>query len=93
MAIFNEKSSKLAATQADLNTATRIQLDALPTTAPEFEDFPGIFIAMMIVGLGTMFAGLSVLAARMKKRGAIVLFVLSFLCCLGMGYLAILNQG
>ena len=33
--IFNEKSSKLAATQADLNTATRIQLDALPTTAPE----------------------------------------------------------
>ena len=40
--IFNEKSSKLAATQADLNTATRIQLDALPTTAPEFEDFPNM---------------------------------------------------
>lgn len=47
-----------------------------------------IFITMMVVGLGTMFAGLSVLAVRMKKRGAIVLFVLAFLCCLGMGYLA-----
>ena len=40
--IFNEKSSMLAATQADLNTATRIQLDALPTTTPEFEDFPDL---------------------------------------------------
>ena len=47
-----------------------------------------IFIAMMVVGLGAMLAGLSVFAVRMKKRSAVVLFVLAFLCCLGMGYLA-----
>ncbi len=47
-----------------------------------------IFITMIVVGFGVMFAVLSVLAARMKKRGVIVLFVLAFLCCLGMGYLA-----
>ena len=47
-----------------------------------------VFIAMMVLGLGAMCAGLSVLAARMKKGGAIVLFALTFLCYMGMGYLA-----
>ena len=36
--IFNEKSSKLAATETELNMATRIQIDALPPAAPEFPD-------------------------------------------------------
>ena len=43
------------------------------------------FIAMMVVGLGGMCAGLSVLAAGMKRKGAIILFVLSFVCAMGMG--------
>lgn len=47
-----------------------------------------IFIAMMVVGLCAMLAGLSVFAARMKKKSAVVLFVLALLCCLGMGCLA-----
>lgn len=47
-----------------------------------------VFITMMVLGLGALCAGLSVLAAKLKKRGTIVLFVLSFLCYMGMGYLA-----
>ena len=38
--IFIEKSKTLASTQTDLAIATKIQLDALPTGAPEFPDFP-----------------------------------------------------
>lgn len=47
-----------------------------------------VFILMMVVGLGGMCAVLSILAARMKKIGAIVLFVLSFVCAMGMGYMS-----
>ena len=46
------------------------------------------FIVMMVAGLGGLCAGLSVLAAKMKKKPAIVLFVLSFVLSMGMGYLA-----
>lgn len=37
-----EKSTKLAATESELNMATRIQLDALPTFTPEFPDHPNV---------------------------------------------------
>ena len=47
-----------------------------------------VFIMMMVVGLGGMCAVLSILAAKMKKKGAIVLFVLSFACAMGMGYMS-----
>ena len=46
------------------------------------------FIAMMVVGLGGLCAGLCVVAARMKKAWVTVLFVLSFVCAMGMGYLS-----
>jgi len=46
------------------------------------------FIMMMVVGLGGLCAGLSVVAARMKKAPAIVLFVLSFVCSMAMGYMS-----
>lgn len=47
-----------------------------------------VFIMMMVVGLGGMCASLSILAAKMKKKGTIVLFVLSFICAMGMGYMS-----
>lgn len=47
-----------------------------------------VFIMMMVVGLGGLCAGLSVLAARMKKAPVIALFVLSFVCSMGMGYMS-----
>ena len=42
----------------------------------------------MVLGLGAVCACLSILAARMKKKGAVALFVLSFVCYMAMGYLS-----
>ena len=47
-----------------------------------------LFISMMVLGLGAICSGLSIVAVRMKKSGAALLFVLSFLCSMGMGYLS-----
>lgn len=47
-----------------------------------------LFVGMMIVGLGMMDVGLSILAAKMKQKKVIVLFVISFVCSLCMGYLS-----
>ena len=46
------------------------------------------FIMMMVLGLGGLCAGLSVLAAKMKKAPVIVWFVLSFVCAMAMGYMS-----
>ena len=46
------------------------------------------FIAMMVLGLGGLCAGLSVLAAKMKKGGVMTLFILSFVCAMAMGYMS-----
>ncbi len=62
--------------------------EELKSVAPAVVTGTMFFVAMMIVGLGFMFAGLCVLAARLKKPVVIVLFVLSFVCMLGMGYLS-----
>ena len=47
-----------------------------------------VFIMMMVVGLGGMCAVMGILAARMKKKSTIVLFVASFVCAMGMGYMS-----
>ena len=46
------------------------------------------FIALMVVGLGGMCACLSILAAKMKKGKVMILFILSFVCAMGMGFLS-----
>lgn len=46
------------------------------------------FIMMMVLGLGGMCAALSILAAKMKKRAVMVLFILSFVCAMAMGYMS-----
>ncbi len=46
------------------------------------------FIMMMVVGLGGLCAGLSVLSAKMKKAPVMVLFILSFVCAMAMGYMS-----
>ena len=45
-------------------------------------------VLVMVAGLGLMDVGLCILAKKMKKPAVIVVFVLSFVCCLGMGYLS-----
>ena len=47
-----------------------------------------LFVACMVLGLGMMDAGLCVLAKKLKKPGVIAIYVVSFICCLGMGYLS-----
>ena len=46
------------------------------------------FIAMMVVGLGGMCAGLSVIAAKMKRQKTVWWFALSFVCAMAMGYMS-----
>ncbi|MCR5822880.1 MAG: hypothetical protein K6G60_00450 [Lachnospiraceae bacterium] len=60
----------------------------LKSVAPVAVTGTMFFVSIMIVGLGLMFTGLCILAARMKKPLVIVFFVLSFICMLGMGYLS-----
>ena len=47
-----------------------------------------ICIIGMVGGLGMLDAGLCIIAKKMKKPVAIVIFAISFVCCLGMGYLS-----
>ena len=46
------------------------------------------FIMMMVVGLGGVCAGLCVVAAKMKRKPLMILFILSFVCAMAMGYLS-----
>jgi hypothetical protein len=47
-----------------------------------------LFIPMMVLGLAAICSCLSILAAKLKKKTLIVVFVLCFVCYMGMGYLA-----
>jgi hypothetical protein len=47
-----------------------------------------ICIIGMVGGLACLDAGLCILSKKMKKPALIVVFALSFVCCLGMGYLS-----
>ena len=58
------------------------------STAPVVFSGSLVFIMMMVVGLGGMCAVLSIVAAKMKKKGTIILFVLSFVCAMAMGYMS-----
>jgi len=44
-----------------------------------------VFIMMMVLGLGSICTCLSILAVKMKKKGAMILFILAFLTSMGMG--------
>lgn len=66
---------------------TKKQTAAL-AVAPPFFSGSVIFIMMMVLGLGSICTVLSLLAVRLKKKYAAVLFVLAFLCSMGMGAMA-----
>ena len=61
---------------------------AILSVAPVVFSGSAMFIAMMVVGLGGLCTGLSVLAVKMKKGAVMVLFILSFVCAMGMGYMS-----
>ena len=46
------------------------------------------FILMMVLGRGGLCAALSTVAVKMKKTPVMILFILSFVCSMAMGYLS-----
>ncbi len=50
-----------------------------------------VFVGLMVAGLGLWDAVLCILSVMLKKPWLIALFVLSFVCSLGMGYLSAQN--
>ena len=63
------------------------QKKTLAVAAPVVFKGTVVFISMMVLGLGAICACLSVLAAKLKKKGLIVVFVLCFFVYMAMGYL------
>ncbi len=47
-----------------------------------------VFVGLMVAGLGMMDVVFCILSAKLKKPLLIALFVISFVCSLGMGYLS-----
>ena len=47
-----------------------------------------IFVSCMVIGLAAMYIVLGVISVRLKKPWLIAIFLVSFLCSLGMGYLS-----
>ena len=47
-----------------------------------------VYIGMMVAGLAIMDTVLAILACKLKRGGAVLLFILSFVCSLCMGYLS-----
>lgn len=60
----------------------------LAVTTPAVFNGTMIFVGFMVTGIGLMSGALSIYAKREKKYMAIVLFVLTFICLLCMGYLS-----
>ena len=58
------------------------------TVAPPVFTGTFFFVGLMVAGLGCMDFGLSALALRLKQKKAVILFAVSFVCCLCMGYLS-----
>ena len=59
---------------------------ALAVAAPPVFTGTALFLVMMVLGLGCICTCLSILAVRLKKKGAALLFALSFVASMGMGY-------
>ncbi len=57
----------------------------MAAVAPPLFSGSAVFIIMMVLGLGSICTVLSILAVKMKKKGAMILFIAAFLCSMGMG--------
>ena len=63
------------------------QTAALAVAPPVFSGSI-VFIMMMVLGLGAICTVLSIVAVKMKKKWAMLMFVLAFVCSMGMGYMS-----
>ena len=57
----------------------------MAAVAPPLFSGSVIFIMMMVLGLGSICTVLSIVAVKMKKKSAMVLFILAFVASMGMG--------
>ena len=57
----------------------------MAAVAPPLFSGSVIFIMMMVLGLGSICTVLSIIAVKMKKKSAMVLFILAFVASMGMG--------
>ena len=62
--------------------------NALLSVAPPVFASSMPFIMMMVIGLGGLCAGLSVVASKMKKAPVMIFFILSFVLAMAMGYMS-----
>lgn len=60
----------------------------LALIAPAVYSSSMIFVIFMILGLGASWISLARIALKLKKKNAFVLFIISFICMLAMGYLS-----
>ncbi len=67
--------------------APNAQKKALAVAPPLFTG-TFVFVGLMVAGLGVMDTVLCILAVKLKKPWLIVIFAISFVCSLGMGYLS-----
>lgn len=68
--------------------AAPLMLVAASAAAPEVFTGTFVFVGLMVAGLGLLDAALCVIAKKLDKPALIALYVFSFICCLGMGYLS-----
>ena len=68
--------------------ALPVILVAMTAAAPEVFTGTFVFVGLMVAGLGLLDAALCVLSKKVGKPALIALYVFSFICCLGMGYLS-----
>lgn len=61
---------------------------AMAVAAPSVFTGTMVFVPMMCLGIGVLCTVLSVIAAKLKKKGLIPVFALAFFGMLGMGYLS-----
>ena len=63
-------------------------LVVMTAVAPEVFTGTFVFVGLMVAGLGLLDVALCILSKKLGKPGLIALYVFSFVCCLGMGYLS-----
>lgn len=64
------------------------QTVALGAAAPAVFSGTFVFVALMVAGLGMMDVALCILCVKMKKPKLMIIFIVSFVCSLCMGYLS-----
>lgn len=75
--------------RANLNSLSLpVMLATAAAVAPDEYKGTFIFVGLMVAGLGCLDTALAILAGKLGKPALIAVFAVSFICCLGMGYLS-----